>query len=87
LIKGSSLLNSEIITFVKNPISRLYMHHNFCIIDDATLITGSYNWSSSAAYHYENIVIIKNDFKLIRQFKHEFTDLLFMGKMGSVDFL
>lgn len=87
LIKGSSLLNSEVITFVKNPIPRLYMHHKFCIIDDETLITGSYNWSSSAVYHYENIVIIKNDFKLIRQFKHEFADLHFMGKMSSVDFL
>jgi len=86
-IKSSKLLNSGIITSVKNPIHRLYMHHKFCIIDDETLITGSYNWSARAAYHYENIVIIKNDFKLIRQFKHEFADLLFMGNMSTVDFL
>ena len=38
------------------------MHHKFCVIDDETLIMGSYNWTFSAAnYNNESIVIIKNE--------------------------
>ncbi len=47
----------------------------FCIIDDEVLITGSYNWSANAWNHFENIVVVKNDFKLVRAFLHEFEDL------------
>jgi hypothetical protein len=51
------------------------MHNKFCIIDDETVITGSYNWSANAWNHFENIVIIKNDYKLLLSFLHEFEDL------------
>lgn len=85
-IKKSMLENSNIITTIRNPIRGSLMHHKFCIIDDATLITGSFNWSYNAAYHYENIVIIKNDFKLIRKYKNEFADLHFMGNMSYSTF-
>jgi phosphatidylserine/phosphatidylglycerophosphate/cardiolipin synthase-like enzyme len=53
-----------------------YMHNKFCIIDDETLITGSFNWSINAAEkHFENIVIIKNDYQLVKDYLHEFEDL------------
>lgn len=74
------------INLIKNPINRQLMHHKFCIIDDEVLITGSYNWSKNAPYHYENIIIIRNDFNLIRKFKHEFADLKYMGTMPSTEF-
>ncbi|WP_454727869.1 MULTISPECIES: phospholipase D-like domain-containing protein [Cupriavidus] len=51
------------------------MHHKFCIIDDAVLITGSYNWTKNARRHFENIVIAEHEFELVRQFKHEFEDI------------
>lgn len=51
------------------------MHHKFCIIDDAVLITGSYNWTANAHRHFENIVIVRNDFELVKQYKHEFEDI------------
>lgn len=51
------------------------MHNKFCIIDDRIVITGSYNWSSNAEEHFENIVVIRNDFSLVKQFRHEFEDL------------
>ena len=54
---------------------RHLMHNKFCIIDSEILITGSYNWSGNAWNHFENVVILKNDFKLIRAFMHEFEDL------------
>ena len=34
------------------------MHHKFCVIDSATVITGSYNWSQKARSNDENITIV-----------------------------
>ncbi len=76
----------ECIIVINNPISRFLMHHKFCIIDDAIVITGSYNWSKRAAFHYENVVILKNDFNIARQFKHEFADLEYMGSLSLHNF-
>ncbi len=55
--------------------SNALMHNKFCIIDDSTLITGSFNWSENARRHFENLVVIENDFKLIKKFLSEFQDL------------
>lgn len=41
--------------------SPVHMHHKFALFDDDTVLTGSYNWTRSAATHnYENIVVLKN---------------------------
>ena len=34
------------------------MHHKFCVIDSATVITGSYNWSQKARSNDENITTV-----------------------------
>lgn len=47
------------ILLVRNPIPCALIHHKFCIIDDSTIITGSFNWSNTAYYHYENVTVIK----------------------------
>ncbi|MGH8381971.1 phospholipase D-like domain-containing protein [Pseudomonas sp.] len=52
------------------------MHNKFCIIDECTVITGSYNWSKRAGQHFENIVIVRNDYTLVERFMHEFYDLI-----------
>ena len=52
------------------------MHNKFCIIDEGVIITGSYNWSKRASQHFENIVIIRNDYELVSKFMHEFHDLI-----------
>lgn len=73
--------NSQNLTFNFKyyPARRRYykslMHNKFCIIDDKVLITGSFNWSKSAVNHFENIVFVENDFKLIKSYLHEFEDL------------
>lgn len=65
---------------IVNPISArigsALMHNKFCIIDNEILINGSYNWSKNAPLSFENIVVIKKDFQLIKYFLHEFYDLL-----------
>jgi hypothetical protein len=60
---------------VKGRFYNSLMHNKFCIIDNKIIITGSFNWSRRAFKHFENIVIIENDFRLIKNFLHEFEDL------------
>jgi phosphatidylserine/phosphatidylglycerophosphate/cardiolipin synthase-like enzyme len=37
-----------------------HMHHKFMIADDISVITGSYNWTTSAArFNHENILLTK----------------------------
>lgn len=55
-----------------------FLHHKFCIIDDSTIINGSYNWTYYARRNEENIVVMsidkdnKDDEKLLKQFKAKF---------------
>jgi hypothetical protein len=59
---------------VRSYFSNGLMHNKFCIIDNEILITGSYNWTKNAAKHYENIIILKNNFHVIKQYLHQFED-------------
>lgn len=52
------------------------IHHKFCVIDNHTVITGSYNWTNKAKFNQENIVITKDDNALVLQFKKAFNNLL-----------
>jgi len=60
------------------------MHHKFALIDargsdlqgEPRLITGSANWTPSAATFYdENTVFVKGDLKLIQEYRREFDNL------------
>lgn len=42
-----------------------FMHHKFCIIDDKTIINGSYNWSYPARRNEENILVLQLDMNVI----------------------
>jgi len=51
-----------------------HMHHKFAIMDE-TLLTGSYNWTRSAAQrNYENILVTEER-GLLREFTKEFDQL------------
>ncbi len=52
-----------------------FMHNKFCIIDNQKVITGSFNWSKRAKYHYENIIIINNELDLVINYLQEFYSL------------
>ncbi len=52
------------------------MHHKFCIIDERMLITGSYNWTYSAANrNQESIVIIEDESQSLELFSQEFRQM------------
>lgn len=56
------------------------LHHKFCIIDDEIVMTGSYNWTFfSEVINRENMLIIKNNEKLINDFTKEF-DYIISGR-------
>ncbi|MHA3081881.1 phospholipase D-like domain-containing protein [Acinetobacter sp. ANC 5383] len=67
--------NDEVITLAVKPRSNKYMHNKFCIVDNESIITGSFNWSKQAKLHFENMVIIKNDWELVKSYLHEFNDI------------
>ena len=52
-----------------------FMHNKFCIVDDSTIITGSYNWTFKARLNDENIIIIKNQPNIISQFNNKFESI------------
>lgn len=60
---------------VKIDTSPYHMHHKFMIVDEGKVLTGSYNWTKSAAnYNQENTVIIESK-ELSNFFIDVFTDL------------
>lgn len=48
------------------------MHHKFCVIDESTIITGSYNWSMKATTNHENITVTKSAPEFAFSFMNEF---------------
>ncbi|MBK0402596.1 DUF1669 domain-containing protein [Adhaeribacter sp. BT258] len=57
---------------IRTDNTRNHMHHKFAIIDHQVLITGSYNWTRSAAiYNHENL-IVTNGKDLVEFFLVEF---------------
>lgn len=48
------------------------MHNKFCVIDEYTVINGSYNWSKKAEKNHENIIITTGDTVLAEQFITQF---------------
>lgn len=52
------------------------MHHKFCVIDGATVITGSYNWSQKARGNDENITVVTGDIDFADKYLDAFTSLL-----------
>jgi len=60
---------------IRTDNTRNHMHHKFAIIDNSTLITGSYNWTRSAAlYNHENIIVTTNR-TLVSDFLQQFDAL------------
>ncbi len=60
--------------FTINDTNPYNMHHKFFIIDNKTVITGSYNPTYKALYNNENLVIIKNE-RVASDFLREFNYL------------
>ena len=60
---------------VRTDRSSYHMHHKYAIFDGDCLVTGSYNWTRSAAEYNEENVVTLYDNSLIRQFAEHFQRL------------
>ncbi len=52
------------------------LHHKFCVLDDAVVITGSYNWTRRARRADENILVVRSDTALAQGYQEAFERLL-----------
>lgn len=52
-----------------------HMHHKYAIIDDQIVITGSYNWTRSAAHHNHENILISNENAFVVRYRDSFHDL------------
>lgn len=60
---------------VKIDDTRHHMHHKFMVVDDKVALTGSYNWTRSAAkFNHENLLLTRES-AVVKAFKKEFEDL------------
>ena len=51
------------------------MHHKFAILDDRTVLTGSYNWTmESQENNFENLLILRDSLRAL-EYKKEFEAL------------
>ena len=52
-----------------------HMHHKFAIFDEKRLLTGSYNWTRSAAEHNEENLLVTDNESLLVDYRKEFERL------------
>ena len=55
--------------------TRNHMHHKFAIFDAQLLLTGSYNWTRSAAAYNEENFLVTSQARLVKPFMSEFEKL------------
>ncbi|KAF9922526.1 hypothetical protein FBU30_007347 [Linnemannia zychae] len=55
--------------------SASFMHHKFAIIDDALVMTGSFNWTKGARFQNREDLCLTNSAKTVKAFKAEFEKL------------
>ncbi|TCL63841.1 phospholipase D-like protein [Mariniflexile fucanivorans] len=71
-----NLQNNTIqISFIKDLQKNYYsMHNKFCVIDNKTVLTGSYNWSKNANTNDENLAFI-SDKDIATSYNMEFSKI------------
>ena len=59
------------------------MHHKFCVVDQSTVITGSYNWSQKARSNDENITVVTDSATFANKFLETFENILVRTGNGA----
>ena len=52
-----------------------HMHHKFAMFDSRVVVSGSYNWTRSAADRNEENIVVSGDPRLLRAFQQRFEEL------------
>jgi len=77
---------SELLDLAEVGIPRLArgdkLHHKFAVVDNATVITGSFNWSPSAAHQNDETLLVIHHPKVADAFRREFGRLWQGAELG-----
>ena len=60
---------------VKMDRTENHMHHKFMVTDEKALITGSYNWTRSAAKFNQENIVLSRESGLVKSYLKEFDNL------------
>jgi phosphatidylserine/phosphatidylglycerophosphate/cardiolipin synthase-like enzyme len=60
---------------VKSDGSEHHMHHKYAIFDRRTMVTGSYNWTRSAAEFNRENLVVTSDARMVTAFRKNFEEL------------
>lgn len=55
--------------------TRSHMHHKFAIFDEVRVLTGSYNWTRSAAMHNHENILVTDNLSIVQDYSREFDRL------------
>jgi len=55
--------------------TRSHMHHKFAIFDETRVLTGSYNWTRSAAMHNHENILVTDNLSIVKDYSREFEKL------------
>ena len=58
------------------------LHHKFAVVDDTTVITGSFNWSAAAAHQNDETLLVIQHPKVAAAFRREFGRLWKNAELG-----
>ena len=58
------------------------LHHKFAVIDNKTVITGSFNWSPSAAHTNDETLLVIHSRQLAKHFNSEMDRLWDTAELG-----
>ena len=76
---------SDALSIPENPVrnrSGDKLHHKFAVIDNKTVITGSFNWSSSAAHTNDETLLVIHSPQLAKHFTREMDRLWESAELG-----
>ena len=76
---------SDALSIPENPVrnrSGDKLHHKFAVIDNKTVITGSFNWSSSAAQTNDETLLVIHSPQLAKHFTREIDRLWDGAELG-----
>jgi len=67
---------------IKIDNTSYHMHHKFAVFDNKILLTGSYNWTRSAAEYNQENLLLTNDKNALSNYNSKFEEL--WGKMDEL---
>ncbi|MEC7518847.1 MAG: phospholipase D-like domain-containing protein [Myxococcota bacterium] len=59
---------------VRTDRSEHHMHHKYAVFDRDLLVTGSYNWTRSAAQHNRENLLVSDDPRLVKPYLRKFEE-------------